>query len=152
MKLPYESATSGEKAMTEIQKILRKFSCSKFATGTDFETGEVFVQFEHKKQLINLKVNAKNYAASWLKENPYNSRRKSTKQEHESKALDIGNLAIYSLLRDWIKGQVTMIEIGCLSFEAAFLSHIMLPNGKVVLEEIRDKKVLIDIAITSMAT
>lgn len=144
MKLPYESATSGEKAMTEIQKILRKFNCSKFATGTDFDTGEVFVQFGHKGQLINLKVNAKNYAAAWLKENPWSSRRKCTKQAHESKALEIGGLAIYSLLRDWIKGQVTMIEIGCLSFEAAFLSHIMLPNGNVVIEEIKEKKVLID--------
>lgn len=144
MKLPYENATSGEKAMTEIQKILRKFNCAKFATGTDFETGELFVQFEHKKQLVNLKVNAKNYAAAWLKENPYTSRRKCTKQAHESKALDIGSLAIYSLLRDWIKGQVTMIEIGCLSFESAFLSHIQLPNGNVVIEEILEKKVLID--------
>lgn len=144
MKLPYENATSGERAMTEIQKILRKFGCSKFATGTDFETGELFVQFNHKGHMINLKVNAKNYAAAWLKENPYTSRKRCTKQEHESKALDIGNLAIYSLLRDWIKGQVTMIEIGCLSFEAAFLSHIMLPSGKVVMEEIMDKKLLID--------
>lgn len=144
MKLPYENSTSGERAMTEIQKILRKFKCSKFATGTDFETGELFVQFEHKKQLVNLKVNAKNYAAAWLKENPYNSRRRCSKKEHESKALDIGNLAIYSLLRDWIKGQVTMIEIGCFSFESAFLSHIMLPNGNVVIEEILEKKVLIN--------
>lgn len=36
----------------------------------------------------------------------------------------------------------TAIEIGILSFESAFLSHIMLPNGKRVIEEIQDRKML----------
>lgn len=37
-------------------------------------------------------------------------------------------------LRDWIKGQVTAIETGVLTFEGAFLGQILLPSGKTVLE------------------
>lgn len=33
MPLPYENATSGEKALGEIQKILRGFGCAKFDRG-----------------------------------------------------------------------------------------------------------------------
>jgi len=142
MPLPYENSTSGKRAIDEIQKILRAFGCSKFATGSDFETGEIFIQFDHRGRMISLKASAKGYAAAWLKENPYTPRKHCTKQEHELKALEIGEIAVYSVLRDWVKGQVTAIEIGVLSFEAAFLSHMMLPNGKRVIEELQEKRLL----------
>ena len=35
MSLPYENAISGNNAIKEIQKMLRGFGCSKFATGED---------------------------------------------------------------------------------------------------------------------
>jgi hypothetical protein len=38
------------------------------------------------------------------------------------------------ILRDWIKGQITAIETGILSFEGAFLGQILLPSGETVLE------------------
>ena len=128
--------------MTEIQKILRGFGCTRFASGEDFNSGEIFVQFEHHGRPVTLKASSKGYAAAWLKENPYNNRRKGNKAEHEAKALEIGSRAVYSILRDWIKGQVTAIEVGIMSFDAAFLSHIMLPSGKRVIEELEDKKML----------
>jgi translation initiation factor 1 (eIF-1/SUI1) len=56
MPLPYENATSGKRAIDDIQKILRSFGCSKFATGSDFETGEIFIQFDHRGRMISLKA------------------------------------------------------------------------------------------------
>ncbi len=142
MTLPYQNATTGKKAIDEIQKILRAFGCSKFATGEDFDTGEVFIQFEHRGRLINMTASAKGYAAAWLKENPWNSKRRCKLAEHQSKALEIGSVAVYSVLRDQIKGNLTAVEVGILSFEAAFLSHIMLPNGKRVIEELEHRQML----------
>lgn len=142
MTLPYQNATTGQRAIEEIQKILRGFGCTKFATGEEFDTGEIFVQFEHRGRMVQLKASAKGYATAWLKQNPYTTRKRCTRQDHEQKALEIGGVAVYSVLRDWVKGQVTAIEIGVLSFESAFLSHIMLPNGKRVIEELRDQKIL----------
>ena len=142
MSLPYQNTRSGDKAMGEIQKIVRGFGCSKFGSGNDFDTGDLFIQFEYKGQMIHMKANAKGYAAAWLKENPWTYRRNSTRAEWESKALSIGNIAVYSILRDWVKGQVTAIEIGVMTFEAAFLSHIMLPSGRRVIDEITEHKML----------
>lgn len=60
-----------------------------------------------------------------------------------SKALKTGGIAVYSILRDWVKGQVTAIEIGMLTFEAAFLSHILLPSGATVIEHVQQQKLLL---------
>ena len=142
MGLPYENATSGNNAIQEIQKMLRSFGCTKFATGEDFDTGELFIQFEHRDRMVNLRANAKGYAAAWLREHPYGPRIRRTKAEHEAKALQVGGIAVYSILRDWVKGQVTAIEIGMLTFEAAFLSHILLPSGITVIEHVEQQKLL----------
>lgn len=141
-KLPYSTATSGERALGEIQKILRRFGCSKFGTMIDDEAGEVLVQFEFEGTPVSVKASIKGYAAAWLKEHPYSGRMRCTRTEHERKALEIGSVAVYSILRDWIKGQTTAIATGILSFEAAFLGQIMLPSGRTVLEHATERKML----------
>lgn len=142
MGLPYENATSGNNAINEIQKLLRTFGCTKFGTGEDFEAGEIYIQFEHRGRQVMLRASARGYAAAWLRAHPHGPRIKATKREHEMRALSIGSVAVYSILRDWVKGQVTAIEIGMLTFEAAFLAHILLSNGQTVIEEIEQQKLL----------
>jgi hypothetical protein len=142
MALPYSNATAGKRALDEIQNILKSFGCNKFASGTDWDTGEIYIQFEHRNRMINLKVSSKGYAAALLKEDPWTSTKHCSKSQHESKALSVGEVAVYSILRDWVKGQVTAVECGVMSFEAAFLSHIMLPSGLSVIEEISKQKLL----------
>lgn len=51
---------------------------------------------------------------------PWNYNRRSTKHEYEQAALRRGHVAVNSIIRDTIKGQVTAIECGILSFEAVF--------------------------------
>lgn len=134
MALPYENTTAGDKALGEIQKILRSFGCSSFGSMIDDEAGEVLVQFKYRNTPVSVKASIKGYAAAWLKEHPYGGRTRCTRVQHERKALDIASVAVYSILRDWIKGQVTAIETGVLSFEGAFLGQIMLPSGRTVLD------------------
>jgi len=142
MSLPYENSTAGDKALGEIQKILRAFGCSKFGSMVDDEAGEILVQFEYRKQPVTVKASIQGYAAAWLKEHPYSSRMKKSRVEHERRALDVASIAVYSILRDWIKGQVMAIETGILSFEGAFLAQMMLPNGKTVLDHVAEQKLL----------
>lgn len=142
MPLPYENTTSGERAVQDMQKLLRGFGCSKFGHMLDFDAGELIVQFEHHGRPVSVKASINGYAVAWLKEHPHTPRMKSGKAEHEAKAKEVAGIAVYSILRDWIKGQVTAIETGILSFEGAFLGQIMLPSGKTVLEEAEARKLL----------
>lgn len=135
MALPYEGTTSGERAVNDMQKILRSFGCSKFGHMLDYDAGELLVQFEYRGRPVSVKASINGYAAAWLREHPYSSRSRCSKVEHERKAKNIASVAVYSILRDWIKGQITAIETGILSFEGAFLGQMLLPNGKTVLEQ-----------------
>jgi hypothetical protein len=142
MSLPYENATSGERALGEIQKLLRGFGCSKFGSMIDDGDGTVLVQFVFRDKPVSVKASTKGYAAAWLKEHPFTSRTRGSKQQHERKALDIASVAVYSILRDWIKGQITAIQTGILSFEGAFLGQILLTSGKTVLEHVEAEKLI----------
>lgn len=134
MSLPYENTTSGEKAIGEIQKILRGFGCQQFGSMIDDEKKEILIQFKYRDMPVSVKASIAGYAAAWLKAHPYSTRSRSSKVDHERKAMDIASIAVYSILRDWIKGQVTAVETGILSFEGAFLGQILLPNGKTIME------------------
>ena len=134
MSLPYENATSGERALGEIQKLLRGFGCNRFGALTDDGAQEITVQFEREGRMVSVRASIRGYAAAWLKEHPYTIRMRTSRADHERKALGIASVAVYSILRDWIKGQVTAIETGILTFEGAFLAQMVLPNGLTVLE------------------
>ncbi|AUX76366.1 hypothetical protein [Sinorhizobium fredii] len=134
MSLPYSNSTSGRSAMDDIRKTIQAFGCSKFAPMEDFAEGKVIIQFEYRGRMVQVEASAKGYASAWLKENPYSNRMRMTRVEHERRALEKGQIAVWSILRDWIKGQLTAIETGILSFDAAFLGQILLPTGETIYE------------------
>jgi hypothetical protein len=138
VSLPYERATSGKAALGDIQKILKEFGAKSFGSMEDFETGDLLIQFEWRDRKVSLKASAKGYAAAYLKHHPWSSRMRSSRIDYERKALEQGMIAVYSILRDWIKGQITAVETGILSFEGAFLGQILLASGRTVLEEAED--------------
>lgn len=142
MSLPYENSTAGERALGEMQKILRHFGCNRFGSMIDDEAQEILVQFSHRGRDVMVRASIRGYAQAWLKEHPYTNRMRKTKVEHEREAMNRATTAVYSVLRDWIKGQITAIETGILSFEAAFLGQIMLPSGKTILEQAHESKML----------
>lgn len=143
MALPYENATSGNRALDDIQKILTKFGASRFGTMTDTEAGILLVQFTYRSRDVSISASVNGYAAAWLREHPYNpSRSRRSKIDHERLAMTQAQISVCSILRDWIKGQVTAVEVGLLSFDGAFLGQIMLPTGRTVLQTALDRQIL----------
>ncbi len=140
--LPYETATSGDKALAELQRILGKFGCQAFGTMTDMERGCTIVQFRWRNRTVSLEANWKGYAAAWLKAHPYNTRMRMNRAAHEAKAIKQAQISVCSVLRDWVKGQVTAVECGVMSFEAAFFAHMLLPSGERVIERVQSERLL----------
>lgn len=133
--LPYENAQSGERALAETKKILHRFGVQSFGSMLDYERQTIIVQFKYRAQLVHVEASMRGYAAAWLKAHPYSSRMRKTKVEHEREATKVASSAVYSILRDWIKGQIAAVETGVLSFEGAFLGQLMLPSGETVLQQ-----------------
>jgi hypothetical protein len=67
---------------------------------TDWDAGILMVQFEWRGARVSFPANFKGYATAWLKENPWTTRKSLTKAQWEAKALEIGSVAVYSILRD----------------------------------------------------
>lgn len=134
MTLPYESTTAGAKALNDAEKILRKFGCSNFGIMNDWERGVVLVQFQWKERRVSIEASWRGYAELWLKEHPYSRRARKSRQAHELDAKRRGEMAVPSILRDWIKGQVTAVEIGLMPFEHAFLPHMLTHDGQRLID------------------
>lgn len=142
MTLPYSTATSGKAAMSEVQRILQSFGATSFGFMENFADGTLTVQFMWRDRRVTINANAKGYAAALLREKPYTNRMRVTKADYEAKCLKQGQIAVYSILRDWIKGQITAVEVGMLSFEGVFLGQILLPNGETVLDRVERDELL----------
>lgn len=138
MRVPYENATSGMKARDELTDILRRFGCENVGFMDDFANGTVLLAFSHRGRSVQLKASAKGWAQMYLKQYKYGAAR----QKAETRAIAQGLIAVNSILRDWVKGQVTAVETGILSFEAVFVAHMLTSDGRSVLERIQSENLL----------
>jgi hypothetical protein len=136
--VPYESATSGENAQAETKKILQRLGCAEVGFMDKYETHELLLHFKHHGRTVQLTASAKGWAQMWLKRNPYNGYRRRSRHDYEQDALAQGRIAVNSILRDWVKGQVSAIETGVLSFEAVFMPFMLTSDGRPVIERVQD--------------
>jgi hypothetical protein len=133
---PYASATSGAAARDEITKLLRRFGCESVGFMDDFEKYDVLLAFTHRGRQMQLRASAKGWAALYLKDKPHTSRMRTSRKEYEAQALRQGLIAVNSILRDWVKGQIMAVECGILSFEAVFMPYMLTNNGQTLIERI----------------
>jgi hypothetical protein len=140
--VPYENASSGAQARDEIVRLLRRFGCESVGFMDEFDKQELLLAFVHRGRHIQLRASAKGWAQMYVKAHPYSSRMRGTKHDHEQNALRQGQIAINSILRDWVKGQVTAIECGVMSFEAVFMPYMLTNDGRPLIERVQEAKML----------
>lgn len=142
MTVPYASATSGASARAEISKLLQRFGCESVGFMDDFAEHAVLLAFRHRGRDVQLRASAKGWAQMYLREQPWNARRREKESDYKAAALRQGQIAINSILRDWVKGQLTAVECGVLSFEAVFMPHMLTSDGRPLLERVQEAKML----------
>lgn len=136
MGIPYATATSGMKARDEITKLLQRFGCDSVGFMDEFDKKCVLLAFRHRGRPVNLRASAEGWAAMYLKERPYSSRMRASHSAYRQAALEQGLIAINSILRDWVKGQITAVECGMLSFEAVFMPYLMTDDGRPLIDRL----------------
>src|SRR5262245_20231258 len=142
MTIPYASASSDMRAWDEIRKILTRFGCESIGFMDDNTRQDVLLAFSYRGQQIQMNVSAKGWAQMWLKENPWTYRHRTQRTEYEQAALRQGHVAVNSILRDWVKAQITIIESGIVSFEAVFMPYMLTNDGRTLLERVKDSNLL----------
>ena len=137
MTVPYAGATTGAKARDEIVRMLRGFGCEGVGFYDEFSTHSLVLEFTWRGRNVSLRASAQGWANAYLAENPWNSQRRGSRADYEARWLRQGMVAVNSILRDWVKGQVTAIETGILTFDAVFAPHMMLPDGTPAMVALR---------------
>lgn len=140
--IPYANATSGMKAREEAEALLRRIGCDRIGWMNEYADHSVLLAFEHKGRSVQMRASARGWAAWFLKENPWTSRRSVSAERWKEKALAQGMVAVNSILRDWCKGQVTAIECGLFPAEAAFFAHMLAHDGRPLLRHVSEMRLL----------
>jgi len=94
----------------------------------------VTLGFEHRGRRVNLEASGAGWAAMYLKQNPWSPQRSLPEGQYEERWRRQDMVAVNSILRDWLKGQVTAIETGVLSFHQVFLPYMLTTLGKTVAD------------------
>lgn len=140
--VPYANAKSGMAARDEITKMLRRFGCESVGFMDDFDDQSVLLAFKHRGRPVQLKASAKGWAAMFLREHPWTNKRRAKKHAYEMQALQQGLIAVNSILRDWVKGQITAVECGMLQFEGVFMPYMITNDGRPLFERVNAMNLL----------
>ena len=68
--VPYTNASSGAAAREEIKKLLRRIGCDRIGFMDEYSTSSLLLEFEHHGRPVQMRANAKGWAAWFLRENP----------------------------------------------------------------------------------
>lgn len=131
---PYAEARSGHAAREEITKTLQRFGCESVGFMDNFEDKSVTLAFKYRGQPVQLTASGRGWAKLYLNENPWNQKRHLSEKAYEQRWLDQGMIAVNSILRDWVKGQITAVECGILSFGAVFMPYMLTNDGRTLYE------------------
>lgn len=130
-KLPYtNSKCNPVQAQARIQKLLIKFGVDKISFTLDVKRGELAISFVYKGYPVRLPVNYAALADRYLAEDPYTTRKMTSKAEWIAAKQEIASRAAYSILEDFLKGSITMVDMGVLPFEDIFIGSFVHASGR----------------------
>ncbi|MBZ0165606.1 MAG: hypothetical protein K8I00_02285 [Candidatus Omnitrophica bacterium] len=130
-KLPYmDSKCDPVHAQQRIRQTLIKFGVDRIMFDEDFKAFTIYMKFRYKDYPVCIPVNYEKIAKKFMKSAPLSYRARSTREKWESKHRDKAYRASFSIIEDFIKSMITMVELDVFTFEEIFISYFMGPNEK----------------------
>ena len=128
-KLPYmDSKCDPVHAQQRIRQTLLKFGVDRISFDEDFKAFTIYMKFRYKDYPVCVPVNYGEVAKRFMIAAPRTLRTGASKweQKHRDKAYR----ASFSIIEDFIKSMITMVELGVFTFEEIFMCYFMGPNEK----------------------
>lgn len=127
-KYATNTAVSTEKSRLEIEKIIRRYGATDFASG--FQGDTAFIVFTLRQIRVKFVVNLPKYddfavtpSGKWYRT-----------EKAQNDAFEQATRQIWRALGLCIKAKLESIEAGIATFEQEFLSYIVTPSGQTVGE------------------
>jgi hypothetical protein len=123
-KLPYSHSTADpSRAQRRIREMLLKFGVDRVAFDENFKEATLSVMFKYKDFPVCLPINYGELAEIYLKEDPWTDRKFKTEDEWRTDKKQIAYKAAFSILEDFLKSLIMVVEMEIFSFEEIFLSY-----------------------------
>lgn len=130
-KLPYSNSKANPiQAQARIRQMLLKFGVSQFHFSEDVERREVKIAFIYKGYPVSLPINIDRLAERYLKDDPWTYRKHANRDQWAAEKRRIAQNASFSLLEDFLKGLIMVVELGMFSFEEIFVSYFIDNKGR----------------------
>lgn len=131
-RLPYQSSeVSVARSQDRIRTLFIRFGASHFSFSEEPAAGLFVINFVINGLPVSLPFSADNVFQAYLKEKPYTSRMKRSREAYEHSLREQAGRSVYRFAEDYLKAVFTAIEFGLLTFEEAFLgSFINQYNGQ----------------------
>lgn len=134
--LPYASSKAGQTREKEIRDTLRGVGATAVGFMVDDDAEMVICQFRLAGRQVTVPVSVGAYERAWLKATPCGPR--TDPKAHKARARAQAETAVWAVLADWIKAQAAMMVCGLMESDTVFLPHIHAPDGRRVMDVIRD--------------
>ena len=141
-KVPYENASSGANARGEILNLLQSAGAKSVGFMDEFDSHSLILAFVYRERNVQLRASGQGWASLYLRRNPWNRRKRCDRRAYEDQALKQGMIAVNSILRDWVKGQLTAAECGILQFDHIFMPWMITDSGQTVAEIVDQRGIL----------
>lgn len=131
MVLPYANSTAKpDKAIARIRSMLLKFGVKSLSWKEDIENLVIAVEFTYKDYRLSLPVDYGKLAKVYMEAAPQPWNARKSKKQYEAEKLETASRAAYSLLQDYLKGTLVMVELNAISFEEAFIGSFIDTQGR----------------------
>ena len=114
--------------------MLVRFGVSKLSFSEDLDDLQVAVNFVYNGCPVVLRVDYGNLAQTYLKDKPHTYQMRRTSTQYYEHMIGVAYRASYSLLEDYLKGTLTMVELKAKSFEEAFIGSFVNRDGHTLGE------------------
>lgn len=131
MSLPYANSKANPvQAQARIRQMLFKFGVDRIIFDEDFSQAELRVKFVYRDYPVTMPVNYGKLAEMYYDDDPWNSRKRMSSDAWMLEKRRIAYSAAFSLLEDFLKGLITIVEMGVFSFEEIFVAYFTDNRGR----------------------
>jgi hypothetical protein len=123
-----------ENSRAEIERLLSRHRCTKFASGLDHEAHRATIQFTAQNRIIKFEIQLPD-----PKDPKYRTIKRSYLERTQAgvdKLVEQETRSRWRALLLVIKAKLESIESGIATFEDEFLAHVVLPNQQTVAQYI----------------
>jgi len=131
-RTPYEDTqVSAARSKDEIERIFARYGVERFAT-IQHGPGEFEISFFYRTLPVRLPFSAEGLLQALLKEQPWTSRRQSSRDEYTEKLRAQAAKSVWRHAAHYLKATFEAVHYGILTFEQAFLHGFATPSGRTL--------------------